>query len=129
MVGLCEHGETIGQRVLGDLHEDPPLEIERSEDVPVGQEHLGAPGEEKAAVIQGKVKPGQDPRLRLVVEVHQRVAAQQQIDPGDRWVLNQVVPAKDHRAPRLFVEAVAIALLIEVLFHERTGDISKALLE
>ena len=68
MVGLCEHGETIGQRVLGDLHEDPSLEIERSEDVPVGQEHLGAPGEEKAAVIQGKVKPGQDPRLHSLLK-------------------------------------------------------------
>jgi hypothetical protein len=52
-------------------------------------------------VVQREVEAGEDPRLRLGVEVHQRVAADQQVDARDRRVLDQVVPAEDHRAAQV----------------------------
>jgi hypothetical protein len=45
------------------------------------EEHLGLAEEQHTGVGQREVEPGQDSRLRLRGEVHQRVAAHEQIDP------------------------------------------------
>ena len=42
--------------------------------------------------------------LRLGVEVHQQVAADEQVDPRDRRVLHQVVPAEDDGASQIAVD-------------------------
>ena len=75
--------------------------------VVVRQQRLGLAQEQEAAVVQGEVEPVEDPGLGLGVEVHQGVAAGQQVDPRDRRVLDQVVAAEDHRAAEVLVEDVA----------------------
>ena len=60
------------------------------------------------------MEPGENPRLCLGVEVHQAVAADQQVHARDRGVLDQVVPAEDDRPPELFVEGEPILLALEV---------------
>ena len=54
--------------------------------------------------LQREVQAAEDLRLGLGVEVHQGVAADQQVDPGDRRVLHQVVAAEDHRAAQVLPE-------------------------
>ena len=50
----------------------------------------------------------QDSSLRVGVEVHQRVAADEDVDAGDGWVLHQIVPPEDHGAAKgPIVEVVA----------------------
>ncbi len=46
----------------------------------------------------------EDLGLRLGVQVHQRVAAGQQVDPGDGGVGHEVVPAEDDGTAELLVE-------------------------
>jgi hypothetical protein len=70
--------------------------------------------EQHAGRGEREVEPREDPRLRLGVEVHQRVAAQQQVDPRDRGVLHQVVPPEDHRAAQVLAEMVTTAAVLEV---------------
>ena len=60
--------------------EDATPEIERRERVGMGEERFGAAKEKDATIAQSEVKARQDPRLRFGVEVHQRVAADEQID-------------------------------------------------
>ena len=54
--------------------------------------------------------------LRLGREIHQRVAAHEQVDVGDRRVLDQVVASEDHAAPQILAEYESlIGLLKEAL--------------
>ena len=66
---------------------------------------------------------GQHLRLGLGVEVHQGVAADQQVDARDRGVLDQVVPAEDDRPSELLVEGEPILLPVEVPLQELRGDV------
>ena len=97
-------GCDVGGRTLRKM---PALEVDRREQVAVAEQHLGLAEEQHAAVGEREVEPGEDPGLGLGVEVHQRVAADQQVDPGDRGVLDQVVAAEDHRAAQVLAEDVA----------------------
>ena len=58
----------------------------------------------RAAVASAKWKRLDDHSLGLGVEVHQRVAADEQVEPGDRRVLDEVVAAEDHRAAQVLAE-------------------------
>ena len=71
--------------------------------------------------MQGEVESLEDPRLGLAVEVHQCVAARQEVDPRDRGVLDQVVPAEDHRAAKLLVEQIPAAVLLDEVFRQQLG--------
>ena len=53
----------------------------------------------------------EDAGLRLGVEVHQRVAAHEQVDPRDRGVLHEVVAPEDHRPAQVLAEDVPAARL------------------
>ena len=57
---------------------------------------------------RGEVESAQDLRLRLGGEVHERVAADEQVDPRDRCVLDEVVAAEDHAAAQVLAEHVAL---------------------
>ena len=59
-------------------------------------------------VAQREVEVAQDVRLRLRIEVHQRVAADEQVQPRDRRVLDEVVAAEDQRSPQVGAERVAL---------------------
>jgi hypothetical protein len=69
------------------------------------QQHFGLAEEQIATGTQGEVEPVDDLGLRLDVEVHQGIAADQQVEPGDRGVAGDVVAAEDHSSAQLGVEA------------------------
>jgi hypothetical protein len=53
--------------------------------------------------------------LHIGVEVHERVATQQQIDTRDRRILQQVVAAEDHRPASIRIERISGRCPFEVL--------------
>src|SRR5205085_8922878 len=70
--------------------------------------------EEVAALAEGEVEARQDSSLRVGVEVHQRVAAHEDVDAGDGRVLHQIVPPEDHGAPQVLAEYHVVAVGLEV---------------
>ena len=60
------------------------------------------------SLSSAKWKRPQDLGLRLGGEVHERVAAHEQVDARDRRVLHEVVAAEDHAAPQVLAEHVAL---------------------
>ena len=94
-----------GPRVVtGDLAEDPPLQVDGCEGLLFGEQHLRLAEQQVAVVVQSEMEVVEDLGLGLGVQVHQRVAAGQQVDPGDGSVGHEVVPAEDDRAAELLVE-------------------------
>lgn len=62
--------------------------------------------------------------LRLGVEIHQGVTTHQEIDAGDRRILDQIVTAEDHRTPQVLVESVATVDLFKIAGQEIRGHCS-----
>src|SRR4029077_2332490 len=83
---------------LRDLAEDPLLQVDRDEERVAPKKHLGLAQEQVALFTQGVMEAGPDARLGLGLEIHQGVAADQQVDAGDWRVLYQVVASEDDRA-------------------------------
>src|SRR3712207_7894178 len=52
--------------------------------------------------------------FRSRVEVHQRVAAGQEVDAGDGRVLHEVVAPEDERAPQVLAEGEPVVHALEV---------------
>ena len=88
----------------------------------MGQEHLGAAQHQKTGLVQREVQPTQNTALSVDVEVHQRVAAKQQVDVGNRRVLDQIVPPEDHRTPEPSVKNQRAVLPREILAAKRFGN-------
>ena len=80
----------------GDLAEEAPFQLHRLEVRRVPEQHLGLAEEEHPLRPQREVHPAEDLCLRVGVEVHQGVAAGEDVDVRDGGVLHQVVPAEDH---------------------------------
>src|SRR5690606_12447789 len=89
------------------------------EPVAVGEQHLGLTEEQVASLVESEVEPVHDLRLRLHVEVHQRVAAYQQIEPGYRGVPRDVVPAEDHPSAQVGAEQEPVVAGDEVPLAQR----------
>ena len=64
------------------------------------------------------MKPVDDLSLGIDIEVHQRVPAYQQVQPRDRGVTRDVVPAEDHPAPQLRPEGELGPGLLEILIAQ-----------
>ena len=77
--GLREDQQPVAQVELGNLGKDAVLELDRPEDRIPGEQHLGLAQEHKALLRQCVVEPGKYPALGLRLEVHQAVAADQQV--------------------------------------------------
>jgi hypothetical protein len=58
--------------------EDPVRQLERPEQLAVGEQHLGLAEHEHALLVQREGEALEDPGLRLGREVHEHVAADQQ---------------------------------------------------
>ena len=68
------------------------------------------------------MKARQDPGLSLRIEIHQGVAAHQQIQVRDGSILNQIVAPKDNGAAKVGAEDVAPPNLFKVFILEVSGD-------
>ncbi len=81
----------------------------------VREEHLGPAEDRVTRRIEREVEPLDDPRLCLRVEVHQRVAAEEQVDPRNGRVLQQIVAAENHRPAQVAVHHEGAVDRIEIL--------------
>ena len=98
------------------------LQAHRREKLVLRQHRLRAAQEEEAVVLQPEVELRQRPRLRLAVEIHQRVAAEDQVQVRDGRVVAYVVPAEDHRVAHVAPQGVGIARLLEIFLEQRRRD-------
>src|SRR5207248_9748894 len=94
------HQALANARVVG-LAEDAVLEIHGVEEIGVRKQHLRFSEKQEAVLVQREMKTRDDARLRFCVEVHQRISANQQVQAGDRRIVNEVESAEDHRAAQL----------------------------
>jgi hypothetical protein len=108
-----KYAHPVAERRLHHFAEYPPLQIDRDEQVGVGDEHLRLAQQQQPLVIECEMKAAEDLRLRLGGEVHQRVAAHEQVDPRDRRILDEVVAPEDHPAPQVLAKDVALVGALE----------------
>src|SRR5262249_18495923 len=73
---------------------------------------------EEASSGQREVEIREDALLRGRVEVHERVPREEEVDPGDRRVLHEVVAAEDDTPADVVPEAQAVVGAREVLRPE-----------
>jgi hypothetical protein len=106
-------GEAPGARTVA-RPEDALRQADRREELRLRQQHLRLAEQQQAVLVQGEGEPLEHARLRVGGEVHEHVAARQQHDPGDRGVLQQVVPPEDERRPQVGPEAQQRAVGLEV---------------
>jgi hypothetical protein len=114
--GLFE--QAVAVRRARGLAERAVLEVEGLEQCAVAEQPFGLAEEEHPGVGECEVEPRQDPRLRLSCEVHQRVAAAQEVDPGNGRVLDEVVAAEDDRAAQILAEDVPAVGRVEVAVEQ-----------
>jgi hypothetical protein len=72
--------------ILHDLAENAPPQIDRRKHLRMRQQHFGFAQKQDAILAESKMEARQDAALRFAVEVHQRVAADQQADARNRRV-------------------------------------------
>jgi hypothetical protein len=99
-----DEGASARRNLLLDPAEDARGEIERREEVGVSEEHLGLAEEEDPPLAEREVEAEEDAALRLRVQVHDRVAAREQIDARDGRVVDQIVATEDHAAAHVAAE-------------------------
>ena len=116
-VGLSAQGPLAGAAVRY-LAGKPALQVHRLEHLTLSHHRFGPAEEEESAVVEREVKSGEDLRLRLRVEVHQGVTADEQIDPRDRGVTDQVMTAEDDLPPQILPEDVRAIHLLEVALQQ-----------
>ena len=89
------------------LHEHAALDVDRLEEARAAVQRLRLAEHEVAAWPQGEEEVAEDPLLRLLAEVHQRVARDEEVDARDGRILKQVVAAEDDGAAEAVAESVA----------------------
>ena len=104
------------------LAEHPALQVDGREQRAVAEQHLRLPQEQNPRRGEREVEAGEDAGLGLGVEVHQGVAAHEQVDPRDRGVLHEVVAPEDHRPAQVLAEDVPAARVVEVPLEQLGRD-------
>jgi len=101
------------------LDEDALLQVYGRE--AVWLEHLRLTQNEKAA--ERKVKASQDFGLGFGIEIHQGVAAHQQVNPGDGRISNEVMTTKDHRAAQVLAKGIVAVRAFKVTLSSSAGTL------
>ncbi len=81
------------------------------------EKHFGPAQEKKPGFLQREVKALEDPPLCFGIEIHDGVAANEQIQARDRGVLNQVVSAENNAAAQFRLEDVPFGRVREILLQ------------
>ena len=108
------HRLISGHGRAGSAAENPLPHADDLEPLAVRQQHLGLAEEKVTALAQREVETVDDLGLGLDIEVHQRVAADQQVQARDRGITGDVVAAEDHPAAQVRAEGELGAVLLEV---------------
>ena len=90
------------------FEEQAPLDVQRLEGRALGEERFRLAQEKYAGGHHCEMETREDACLCLRIEIHEAVAADEQVDARDRRVLDQVVAAEDDGAAELLVEDVPI---------------------
>ena len=77
---LSQDHQTLSERRPRYLPEDPLLEVDRLEDRAMHEQHLGSAEKQVTVVLERVMEAPQDAALRLRGEVHEGVAADQEIE-------------------------------------------------
>jgi len=109
---LGEAPEALAQRGRARLGKHPMRALHGLKEVARAQQHLDLAQHEISGLVHREVQPLQDPPLRLGVEVHQGVAAQQQVGVRDRRVLEKVVAAEDERPAHVGADHPPLAAVV-----------------
>src|SRR6478752_3139288 len=105
-MGFANERFTVALTADGTLARQPSFEVYRDEIEAVRHEGFRPPEQQEPALIESKVQPRQHPSLRLRVEIHQRIAAGEQVDAGDRRVVNEIMPPEDHLPAQILAEEI-----------------------
>src|SRR6266704_6393461 len=111
----------LAQAKFGHLGKDVGPQAQRGEEAGQGEQHLCPAEKEETGLGEGKVKTGHDPGLGFSVEIHQGVAAYQEVQAGDGGILDEIVAPEDDRAARLGTENVAIPCQLKILVAQFVG--------
>ena len=114
-------------REPGARREHAASEVDRDEETRPRDERLRLAEKEVAVVVEREVEVADDPPLRLGVEIHERVPADEQVDSRDRRVLDDVVAAEDHTATEVLPDRVPPVVVIEVAVAQLLGNVCKRL--
>ena len=103
--------------VSWELGKDAVLQLQGGEQTGMREKHFGPAQEKKPGFLQREVKALEDPPLCFGIEIHDGVAANEQIQARDRGVLNQVVSAENNAAAQFRPEDVAVCRVREILLQ------------
>ena len=119
MRGRLHRQQALANARVVHLDENAVLEIYGAEQVGVRKQHLRFSEKQQTVLVQREMKAGDDARLRLGVEVHQRVAADEQIEPRYRRIMNEIETTEDHRAAQLRFHRELIGVrALEIFFSK-----------
>ena len=105
------------------LAEYAMLDVDRREEVALIEQHLGFAEHQESAVFQREVETREDARLRFGGEIHQGVPADKEVEPRDRRVLDEIVPAEDDHAAQVAPNGEGVASgRLEIFFAQRYRD-------
>ena len=125
--GLRQENQPFLKLEPRHLREDSLPQVDRGEQRGMGEKHLGPTQKKVPLVVQRVMEPRQDPTLRLRREIDERVAADQEVEPGDGRILGHVVAAEDHRAAKSGTKHQTLALAFEVPRFQVVVDRSEVL--
>jgi hypothetical protein len=98
--------QAIAQAYFSLFGKNPRLEINRRKQVAMSQQHLRLAYKQKTFILEGKVEASQDACLGFSIEIHQGIAAYQQIEMTDGSILNQVIATKNHASAQIAAEGI-----------------------
>src|SRR5215211_6255162 len=110
------------------LQEDAALDVDGLEEARAAVHCLRSAEHEVTARAQREEEVAEDALLRLLAEVHERVARYEQVDARDRRILKQVVMAEDDGASEAVAERVVAVQLLEIALAQPVGDVCDLLL-
>src|SRR5262249_35101816 len=84
---------------------------------------LGSAEKQIAARLEREVEHRNDARLEVAAEIDQKVAAGDQVDPGERGVLDHAGRREDAHVADVFVDRVADIVAAEEALQPRFGDV------
>src|SRR5215213_6469273 len=103
------------------------FDLDRREATVLRQHRFSSAEKKHATVVEGELKPAENLRLRLGVEIHQGISTDEHVDVRDRGVLNQVVTPEDHLTSQILPKDVPIVNRLEVArkkFRWNTSDLT-----
>ena len=108
--GLLTRPE-IGQRgitglAVGILREDAVVLVDDVEQSFLTRQPFGGAEEEITLRVQRKMKPGDDQALKIGRQIDHQVAARDQVEPGKRRILHQVVRGEDAGLAQVGADAI-----------------------